>query len=179
MSYKRNYKTQAMKLLTLAALAITGFFSTSAFAEKVVFEDVSFLTGTNGKSNTFTINDSGKYQATLVDFDFPSTFNNLEMNIIDEGTFKEVERMNSPGSFVFDATPGIYFANVWGDADASHNNISLYGLKIARLSVSSVPLPASIVLFMSGLLLYVGFGNAGARLSPTTQNELIKELVTA
>ena len=165
MSKNWNVSSKLKSVMGLCVLILAVFVTENVLAEEVVFEDVSFLYGSQGKNNSFTITAPGTYQATLVDFDFPSSFDTLSMNIT-KGATSEVERMNAPGSLVFDATPGLYFANVFGTADSGHSvNASLYGLKIAQMSVSAVPLPTAIGMFVSALLLYVGFGSAGTRVT--------------
>lgn len=164
MPNKRNITSMFKRCVSLSAVLLTVLITANAHAEKVVFEDVSFLHGTDGKNNPFTISAAGKYQATLVDFEFPSAFGSLGMNIT-KGATVDVGHMFDAGSLVFDATPGLYFANVFGIDDPAHSvDLSLYGLKISQLSLSAVPLPTSIGLFVSALLLFVGFGNAGSRL---------------
>ena len=159
MSNKWSVNTKIKHSLSLLAILLTMLLTANAHAEKVVFEDVSFLYGTDGKNNPFTITHAGTYKATLVDFSLPSDFDQLGMNIT-EGATTEVDRIFSPGSITFDATPGLYFANVFNIADPVDKvDVGLYGLKI-----SAVPLPTSIGLFVSALLLFAGFGNAGSRL---------------
>jgi hypothetical protein len=127
-----------------------------------VYEDVSFITGVDGVSgtnNSFTVSQTGSYQASLVDFVFPTEFDSLGLTIIEGESFETtVSHFSTDGGFnvTFDANPGLYYVNVLGDAGGDLN-IGLYGLKITQLS--TVPLPPAILLFLSsmGVLIYVAW----------------------
>ena len=146
-------------VLICASLLTVGY----AHAAHVIYEDVSFISGINGVGGTntrFTVTESGIYQAELVDFVFPTRFDTLGLSIT-EGATTELNRQittNGSFSFNFEAHPGLYFANVFGDAGGAMN-IGMYGLKISH--ISAVPVPTALALFISALLVLLFFTDNG------------------
>ena len=144
-------------VIFVGALAI----SHSANAANVVYEDVGFIKGEEESTSQFSILHAGTYEATLIDFIFPATFDVLSFQLT-EGSpspLFEVNHLEKNGSFTFEANAGTYYANLWGVAGGAHE-IGLYGLQISQLS-SVVPLPPAILLFLSSALVMMLFGFNG------------------
>lgn len=119
----------------------------------VVLQEVSFLSGVGTSNLDFSITQQGKYKAEMVDFVFPTKFDEMGLHITDDSfnVIKEISSTTGGFTFTFEAMPGNYVASVFGDAGGSLD-IGLYGLK-----VSQVPLPTALVMFVSGMLLLLLF----------------------
>lgn len=136
-------------------------------AAPVVYEDVSFFCGTAEQAEQFTINNAGTYSATLTDFKFPNSFT-ANFGLMVSTSVAEMGQTLGPGSFTFEATPGTYWASVFGVPGGSLN-MGLFGVRVEMLASavpSPVPLPGGLVLLASALVAYVGFGRGGARVFP-------------
>lgn len=128
-----------------------------AQAAMTVYEDVGFLTTqlAHNTPESFSITTAGSYQARLVDFTFPESFKKLELSILGGSpvALHEVARLTGPGELIFDATPGSYWAAVFGQTGAVLG-IGLYGIQIESLTAAvptPVPLPAGVWLLGSVL----------------------------
>jgi hypothetical protein len=132
-----------------------------AEAASVVYEDVGFIRGVGYESDSFTVASDGSYRVTLTDFSFPSEFDQLSLSIT---TYKsEINFIEGAGWFDFEASSGItYYANVYGVAGGPLD-LGLYGVGVEALSapVSHVPLPASLLLMSSALVVLGAFGRGG------------------
>ena len=130
----------------------------------VVYENVGFIGGHERVSESFQITDSGTYQATLIDFEFPEAFELLSLSVVT--ATEEMGRVSTEGYFIFEADPGTYYANLFGWSGGGLD-LGLYGVQVALIdgfdSVSPVPLPAPIVLLASALVAFVGFGRGATR----------------
>jgi len=124
----------------------------------VVYEDVGFISGYEQVSESFQITRAGTYRATLTDFEFPVAFDFLNLNIV--SSIKEFGRVSAEGSFIFEADPGTYYANLLG-LSGGDLELGLYGVQVALIdgfdSVSPVPLPAPVVLLASALIMIFTF----------------------
>lgn len=162
----------------LAALTLLGA-SHVAQAATVVYEDVSFFNGVGTQSDAFKISTAGTYKATLTDFKFPNTFtSNFGLLVGTSNT--EMGETHGAGSFMFDAAPGTYWANIYGVTNAPLN-LGLFGVRIEQLSsavAAPVPLPGGLLLLASALAAYAGFGRGGVKM-PGRSGEMRDDLVPA
>ncbi len=137
----------------------------TAQAAMVVYEDVGFISAqeSHKKPDLFTISSAGKYQVELVDFTFPESFKQLELKIIggSSASLREVAWLDSPGAVVFDATPGIYYAALFGETNGVLG-LGLYGIQVSQLVT---PLPAAGWLLGTALLSLVAFMRRPARMA--------------
>ena len=172
-SFTRKIHSAFSALLFMGAIAI----SYSANAAKVVYEDVGFVKGTEESSTQFSITQAGTYEATLIDFVFPATFDLLSFQLTagSPSELFEVNRLENAGKFTFEATAGTYYANLLSVAGGAHE-IGLYGLQISQLS-SVVPLPPAILLFLSSALVLVLFGFNGNPMEKEDEAPLRSALV--
>ncbi len=139
----------------------------TAQAAMVVYEDVGFITAqeSHKKPDPFTISSAGKYQVKLVDFTFPESFKSLELIIVggSSASLREVARLDSPGELVFDATPGIYYAALFGETSGVLG-LGLYGIQVSQLiAPAPVPLPAAGWLLGTALLSLTAFMRRSGR----------------
>jgi hypothetical protein len=91
------------------------------------------------------ISEAGSYNVTLTDFEFPIPMLATGMSVTTATDL--LGRLEAPGSFNFDATPGKYFVSFFGFANTSAPQLGNYGIEI-----SQIPVPAAVWLFGSGLL---------------------------
>jgi hypothetical protein len=150
------------------ALIISG----SLHAATVVYEDINIIGSDKHKLSyqleTFEIEEFGTFQLTLTDFEFPNPFKKLGLTITDS-TDKYAEVWGG-GSVTFDAGPGDYYIGLVYKTKRRWD-MGMYGVEISQLDfldpnsstinnqTSSVPLPASASLLLSGLA-GIGFLNA-------------------
>ena len=134
-----------------------------AQAESVVYESTAFVTNDELEYvlEDFEVNQAGTYRATLVDYNFPESFDSLGLLINDSGT-QELGRIESPGWFDFTAEVGIYTAAVWGDT-GNTIGLGLYGVSIELMDPIATPLPAALPLLGSAALILAGFARHNAK----------------
>lgn len=138
-----------IKRIFKVAVAAVGLLAMGqVHAALVAYEDVGFIKGTGYSSDAFKIDTAGTYKASLTDFVFPSTFGQLALDVTTATTSQG--KLMAPGSFVFDATPGTYYASLFGVAGGPLE-LGLFGVKIESFTPPPVPVPAAIVLLASGL----------------------------
>jgi hypothetical protein len=143
---KRTLRTTAGALLIL-------MLASGAQAATVVFGATGFMRGTETRTFPFEIIEGGHFKATLSDFNFPASFDDLAPAI-----FKGREIIGNPllgaGMFQFQAGPGIFSANVLGIAGGD-SDLSLFrvlDLILSRLKASDEPMPVAAVLILVGLI---------------------------
>lgn len=159
-------RTGLVKGVMVVALMIGGVFASGADAATVVYEDVGFIRDVGYESDSFTVPSDGSYRVTLTDFKFPSNFEQLNLSISTFNT--EINSVSGSGWFDFEAKSGItYYANVYGVAGGPLD-LGLYGVGVESLSapVSHVPLPASLLLMSSALVVLGAFGRGGRAAEP-------------
>jgi len=105
----------------------------------VVYEDVGFIDGIGFSSNSFyvsvdTTSSDSFFRATLTDFEFPAAFDHLGLNVTTGTTsMGDVHIMGGGQSyFDFDATPGVYYANLFGVA-GGNIDLGSYGVQVAMV----------------------------------------------
>ncbi len=125
-----------------------------ALDDGVVFEKVSFLSGSGYFTDRFSIDTAGSYQVSLTDFSFPQPFVEIGLNVT--SATQSFGSLLGTGSFTFDADPGNYYLSFFGKTPELGQygiEIAQYGIQIGQPgSVSPVPVPAAAWLFGSGLL---------------------------
>lgn len=115
-----------------------------------VLEVTDYVTGIEGLSFSFDVGDvPGTFEAALGDLSFgPLEFAYLGLSISTAAT--TLGTLDAPGRFFFEGVPGItYYANVFAVGSGDFNT-GLFGAQ-----VSAVPLPAPLVMLLSGIVLLV------------------------
>ena len=141
----------------LTGISLLGLASTAS-AAVVAYKHDAFVYGSTPyySSEDFTISESqaGTYTATLTDFSFPHSLQTLEMTLTDP-VDHEVKHLTGPGTFTFNATPGLYTANVYGISGGSLQ-LGLYGLSVVSGGTPPAPvaLPPALILLASALLVF-------------------------
>ena len=105
----------------------------------------NFVTSTDLSIFAFTIETANKYILTLTDTDFPSPLATLSL-VLSTST-EAIDTLDTAGTLMFFAAPGTYFAQIYSEA-------ALMSSGVYSLQVRVVPLPATAVLFLSGLALF-------------------------
>lgn len=148
-------------LVVAGAILAGSLFASSAQASTVAYEDVGFIRGVGFENDSFTVDSNGKYRVTLTDFNFPNSFDELQLMVSTYDT--PINTIVGAGAFDFDAKVGTtYFTNVYGVAGGPLD-LGLYGIGVEALnsSVPAVPLPASLLLMSSALVALGAFGRGG------------------
>jgi hypothetical protein len=137
------------KLRIAAGVLLILMFASGAQAATVVLDEAEYIQGTETKMFPFEIIEGGLFKATLTDFEFVAPFDVLALAIL-KGNEIVGDPLLGSGMFEFQADPGSFTANVLG-VSGGESDLSLF-----RVEVSAVPIPASALLFASGLIALVG-----------------------
>lgn len=117
-----------------------------------IFEDVQFMTGTDGNVSKLGKLAAGNYSLTLTDFEFPVAFDELKVALTTATRVVSVLSLNGEVRTLTDmvqlAAGESYYLSVFGTTQ-SPSAFGLYGVKLAQYS--PVPVPASALLLLSGL----------------------------
>jgi hypothetical protein len=163
------------RLLNTAMLSAAVFLSSTASAA-IVYEDMGFIKGSGGVVNKFQINEAGAYQVSLIDFKYPTSFDTLSVQITQgsQNPLAEVGRWDE-GMNIFNASaPGVYYANVSGNMGDKAWELGLYGLQ-----VTTVPIPPSFIMLISGIVALAAFGKGGRKLSSQCESKTADKMVLA
>lgn len=139
------------RAFSAASLAVVFFVAAGpAQSAPVAYEKVGFIEDMGYFNDAFIIDEPGIYKATLADFDFPNSFDTLSLLV--GSAVEQKGSLAAPGSFSFDAVAGNYYLSLLGVAGGALN-LGLYGVQIQQMVAvpTPVPLPAAVVLLMSGL----------------------------
>lgn len=127
-----------------------------------LFEDVQFMQGSSGYVNKLGKVDAGWYQLTLTDFVFPTAFQDLRVAVTTATKVVSIldlkDGFNQAIGYLQLNDRDSYYLSVYGVTQSA--GFALYGVQLAQFVASPVPLPASLVLLMSGLL---AWGAAGMK----------------
>ncbi|HEY2463024.1 MAG TPA: hypothetical protein VGI32_03105 [Steroidobacteraceae bacterium] len=125
-----------------------------ARADTVVYDSVGFIQGSQSFVDTFNITTPGTLTISMSDVPWLDTLSNLSFFLTSaNGTFGAP--MNG-GSESMNIGAGTFYAHWFGEADGQYQ-VGVYSLKISfQPAVSAVPLPASLILLLSGLTLMFG-----------------------
>ena len=136
----------AIKKIGLVAVCVFAISAANASSgddmmdmDHVVFEEVGFIQGMDFSTTPFgidmdTTDNDMFYRATLTDFEFNGAFDYLALMVTSATDSMGGVQLMGGGQayFDFDATPGMYYANVFGVAGDSFDT-SLYGVQIAMV----------------------------------------------
>jgi hypothetical protein len=137
-------------------ILIVGIMFTPAFVNaSVVYEESVWITGMQGFNFDLPKLEPGLYQSTLSNMSVENEpffgFDFLGL-IVSTGS-QTLGHIFEPGSFFFEVTPSSgtnFFANVFGDGSG------LFDTGLAGIEISKVPIPATLLLFGSGLIGLIG-----------------------
>ena len=139
--------------LVIMALGILIFFIPSYSFSLTIYETTGWIVETEGVTYDFEADLSPYlYQATLTDLSEAPFFGFDFLYLSLTTSTDTVDSIVGPGSFTFDAAPGVtYFANIFGTGGGSVG-AGLFGLKITNSPIHPVPEPTTALLIASSLL---------------------------
>lgn len=145
------YKAKNLILVVVMAVILFPTFTNAS----VVYEQSLWITGTQGFNFDLPDLSPGSYKSTLTNMSVENEpffgFDFLGL-IVSTGS-ETLGYVFEPGSFFFEVTPSSgtnFFANVFGDGSG------LFDTGLAGIEISKVPIPATLVLFGSGLVGLIG-----------------------
>jgi len=148
-----------IRTILLASAGAAAFWSAgahSAHASEVLYNGVGFLQGTQSFSDSFTLSSPGTLTVTLGNVGWPQPLSTLDLLV---SSSSGVLAPSLDASTVMSATEtlnvaaGNISANWFGQAAAGGLNAGVYSVEIQYQATPTVPLPTSIGLFLSGLVL--------------------------
>ena len=156
-----NAETTSLGQLQAPPLSIFSASSASSQTTRIsgtggiVYEDVTFVNDKNTSVVSFGDLQSGQYELTLTDFEFPSMLDSLSA-IITTATRKIDSLLLEEGVLQSSKTMQLLAGETYYISMASEasNGLGLYGVEFKALSgapISNVPLPLPAYLFLSGL----------------------------
>lgn len=145
------YKAKNLFLVVVMAVILFPTFTNAS----VVYEQSLWITGTQGFNFDLPDLEPGSYKSTLTNMSVKNEpifgFDFLGL-IVSTGS-ETLGYIFEPGSFFFEVTPSSgtnFFANIFGDGSG------LFDTGLAGIEISKVPIPATLVLFGSGLVGLIG-----------------------
>jgi hypothetical protein len=151
-----------MKIRTIAmlsvALACGSIGVTSAKASQVIYDGVGFLQGTQSFSDSFTLSSPGTLTVTLGNVGWPQPLSSLSL-LVSSSSGLLGQALNAStvtsATETFNVTSGNISTSWFGSAQSGGLNAGVYSVDIQFQATPTVPLPTSIGLFLSGLVLLI------------------------
>ena len=135
----------------LAAVLLLGSAG-QALASQVMYDGVGFIFGQQTVTDSFSVSGPGTLTVTLQDMSFPSPLANLDLVVSTPQGLLGPEAGAGTTSYKLSGAEQVYvqaLATAEGPLDAG-----VYGLDVMwKPSIAPVPLPASLALLASGLML--------------------------
>lgn len=139
------------KLLAGTLLGLCGIIlPMAAQADSVLYDGSGFLVGTQSFVRSFDLASAGKLTVTLANVDWPQQLASLNLLVTSTGGAMGPEM--SVGTATFNVNKGDVFAHWFGTAQGPLN-AGVYSVKVdfQPAGGTSVPLPTSLALLLSGL----------------------------
>jgi hypothetical protein len=134
-------------LLLCAAFAPTG----SVRADTVLYDKAGFVQGSQSFVRSFNITTPGTLTISLTDVPWLDTLSNL--NVFLTTASGPMGASMGSGTESMQVGPGVIYAHWFGNADGQYK-LGAYSLEIMfQPQISAVPLPGSLILLLSGLVL--------------------------
>lgn len=152
---------QSRYLWAVAIILALGFCAlpmTRASADTVLYDGSGFMRGTQSFSDTFNLTAPGTLTVTLSNVAWPAPLANLNFLLSSDSGLMGPEM--GAGTYTFNIVAGGNVFAQWFGTAQGPLNAGVYGLKIEfeALGGTPVPLPASVVLLLSGLALLLWQG---------------------
>ena len=127
----------------------------TARADTIMYDGVGFIQGNQSFVDTFNITAPGTLTVSLSNVPWLDTISDLSF-FLSSATGTVGTTMNA-GSESMKIGAGTFYAHWFGDANGPFQ-LGVYSLQISfQPDVSAVPLPASLILMLSGLPLMLGW----------------------
>jgi len=134
------------------ALAAVGLFAApQSRADMMLLSQTTLVTGTESTVVPFTIPSPGSVQVTLSNIAWPQSLESLSFMLSSSDDVLGSWSTSSSSVQSYNVTPGTYFAHVTGTA-AGSLDLGLYSISVSFQPAGVVPLPASGVLLLCGVL---------------------------
>jgi hypothetical protein len=146
------------KAVLAATVLGSGGVLSAAHADTVLYDSAGFIQGQQAFVQSFDITTAGTMTVTLSNIPWMDTIADLGGFMSTSSGVINGSVMNA-GTETFNVLPGVVYAHWFGDANGKYG-IGVYGLDItyaANQAVTPVPLPASLVLLLSGIGLICGW----------------------
>lgn len=151
-----------MKAVT-TMLVLIGWMAlgATARADSILYDNVGFIQGQQAFVQAFDITTPGTLSVTLTDVPWLDPISDL--NGFLSTSSKVLGGSFGDGSESISVGPGMVYAHWFGDAQGLEG-VGVYGIKVTfrPSGQSTVPLPASIVFLLSGIVLLAGFSQISA-----------------
>ncbi len=146
-----KFKFTVQILTAFVVLAVSTQF---VRASQVIYDGVGFLVGTQSFEDTFSLSGPGTLSVTLTDFDWPSPLSSLDMVVSTAQGALGPE--SGAGTVNYQISNPSTVSAQWFGTAAGPLDTGLVGLEVQFTpSATTVPLPTSIVLLLSGLAFLV------------------------
>lgn len=137
-------------LLSITACILCAALAGRANASEVLFDSTGFVTGQQSFVQSFNITGPGTLTVSLSNVDWPQTLSSLDVLLSSTGGSPLGPEMGA-GTESFHVDGGLLFAQWFGKAQGALD-VGVYSMKIQfQPGSTTVPLPASIALLLSGL----------------------------
>lgn len=129
-------------LAFLVLLVLPGVLLAEDMGDNIVYggDAPRFVFGFDAYIDSFTIEQAGLYEATLVDHQFPNEFDYIGF-MVTQGALDQMGVIEGSGSFTFMADPGVYNAVFAGSVNAASfadsgmadpiSTLGTYGVQVA------------------------------------------------
>jgi hypothetical protein len=136
--------------LSIAACLLCATLAGRTNASEVLYDGTGFLTGQESFVQSFNITGPGTLTVSLSNVNWPAQLANLDMVLSSTGGSLLGPEMGA-GTDSFHVDSGMIFAQWFGTAQGPLNT-GVYSLKVQfQTGATPVPLPATILLLLSGL----------------------------
>jgi hypothetical protein len=140
----------------LMLLLCCGLISVNvARADTVMYDTSSLIVGEGGGTQALDLNTAGTLTITVTNIPFLDVVQDLTSFLSTTGGVVG-SKMYTPGTESINVGPGIYYANWFGNAQGTFNE-GVVGVQIQFQAANAVPLPASLLLLVSGLGIVFGW----------------------
>jgi hypothetical protein len=127
----------------------------AARAGTVLYDSASIIAGQGGATQSLDLSAPGTLTITITNIPWLDVVADLTC-FLSTTTGVVGNKMYAAGSESVSVGPGTYYANWFGDAQGMYNE-GVVGVKIQFQPASTVSLPASLVLLLSGLGMLFGW----------------------
>ncbi|HMK86466.1 MAG TPA: hypothetical protein VK437_10960 [Steroidobacteraceae bacterium] len=138
---------------------------TAAHADMVVFDSMSLFQGQQAFTETFSVTTPGTLSVSLTDVPWLDSVANLSF-FLSSPTGTLGRPLTGNGSELIRIAPGTYTANWFGNAEGVYN-MGVVGVSVTFYpNWTPVPLPASLIVMLSGLGLLFAWPRMATEVQP-------------
>jgi hypothetical protein len=163
------YRTIA-RIGLCVTLAVAGFFGMpQARADMLLLSQTTLVEGTESTLATLTVPSPGALNVTLSNIAWPLSLDSLSFMLSSSDQVISAWSTTTSNFQSYNVTPGTYFVHVTGSA-AGTLDLGVYSITATFQPAGVVPLPASGVLLLCGVLLIAALARSrrNARVMPSS-----------